>query len=341
MKKVNWFYITLILLIPVLLWLLRPDDQMEIAFFGFAENLETEINYNYDVMVEKILVSPGQRVEEGAPLLKISRRKSKEVLDDQLFQIKTLRAEETAWKEKKKNELKSLELEKENDLAIYQEKIGQLEKKIAFKRSLIDQSEQESAENGQYKPLSTELDLLKKEMQREEMAFDQEIQALQNEINLGINPYRTKISELEAERAFDQSHKVQFIDVVAPSGGLIGNIFCKEAEHVPAFKTLLTFYEPHSGIIKGYVHEDLTMSVHVADIFLVSSLKDENIAYEGKVIGLGSRIVEIPARLRKFPQVKSYGREITLEIPKDNIFLQKEKVSVKIHPDYPHSPELN
>jgi len=97
---------------------------------------------------------------------------------------------------------------------------------------------------------------------------------------------------------------------------------------VPSFNTLLSFYEPHSGLIKGYVHEDLTLQVALDDIYAISSLKDADIQYDGKVIGLGSRIVEIPTRLRKITEVKTYGREVLLEISRDNQFLQKEKVSI-------------
>lgn len=95
----------------------------------------------------------------------------------------------------------------------------------------------------------------------------------------------------------------------------------------------MTFYEPHSGIIKGFVHEDLTLEVEIGQSFSILSLKDERINYPGKVIGLGSRIVEIPSRLRKIETVKAYGREVLIEISKENSFLQKEKVSIKFIPE--------
>jgi len=331
MNKINWFYVALIVIIPLLFWLLKSEDEDEIAFFGFVENLETEINYNYDIVVDKIFVSLGQKVTSGSPLMKISRRKSKEVLEDQSFQIQTLLAEEKAWKKKKLNELEKLTFIKEREVNNIQSKIIKLEKEQAFKKSLVSGKLSFADTSGNYNPMADQLEQLKKELDQISKQYDQESNSLNDEIAYGINPFRTKINELQAEKDFDATHKIQYIDVPAPSEGLIGNIYCKEAEHVPAFKTLLTFYEPHSGIIKGYVHEDLTMSVEIGDLFEVSSLKNEELKYEGKVIGLGSRIVEIPARLRKFPQIKTYGREITIAIPTDNIFLQKEKVVLKIN----------
>jgi hypothetical protein len=45
---------------------------------------------------------------------------------------------------------------------------------------------------------------------------------------------------------------------------------------------------------------------------------------------LGSRIVEIPERLRKNPDLKTYGREVLIAIPPSNLFLQKEKVILNL-----------
>jgi hypothetical protein len=92
----------------------------------------------------------------------------------------------------------------------------------------------------------------------------------------------------------------------------------------------MTIYEPHSALVKGYVHEESILEIGQNAGFEVSSLLKPELQYKGTLIGMGSRIVEIPTRLRKFPQIKTYGREITIQIPADNIFLQKEKVSVKL-----------
>jgi len=333
MKGINWFYVALIALIPLLFWLLKPEDESDIAFFGFAENLETEINYNYDVVVDKIMVSSGQKVNEGSPLMKISRKKSKEVLEDQNYEIKTLEAEERAWKGKKVNEISLLKIKLQNEEEEIRADLTKVQNEITYKKSLL-RGLDINQNDATYQPLQIRAKELTNELSQIRQRFEVEKKSLEEEIRLGVSPFRRKIEELNAEKEFDASHKITHIDVTAPEEGLIGNIYCKEAEHVPAFKTLLTFYEPHSGIIKGYVHEDLTMSVSIGEIFEVHSLKDEEVRYEGKVIGLGSRIIEIPARLRKFAQVKTYGREVTIAIPTDNIFLQKEKVGIKIKQVY-------
>ena len=105
-----------------------------------------------------------------------------------------------------------------------------------------------------------------------------------------------------------------------------GNILCKKGEHISAFNTLINFYERNPTIVKGYVHESLILEVQVGDSLRITSSLHPSQQVKGEVIGLGSRIVEIPARLRKIPDIKTYGREVLIRIPSDNPFLQKEKV---------------
>jgi len=116
------------------------------------------------------------------------------------------------------------------------------------------------------------------------------------------------------------------LQILAPSDGLIGNILCKEGENIAAFTTLINFYERNPTIVKGYVHESLILQVKEEDSLLVSSSLHPYQPIRGEVIGLGSRIVEIPERLRKIPELKTYGREVLIKIPAANPFLQKEKV---------------
>ena len=78
------------------------------------------------------------------------------------------------------------------------------------------------------------------------------------------------------------------------------------------------------------MHESLILHVSVGDSLEVGSTSQPEHRIMGKVTGLGSRIVEIPERLRKHPQLKTYGREVLIQIPAQNPFLQKEKVVLNL-----------
>ena len=54
----------------------------------------------------------------------------------------------------------------------------------------------------------------------------------------------------------------------------------------------------------------------------------------GVVVGMGSRIVELPLRLRKVPEILVYGREVTIRIPEKNGFLLGEMTAIQILPSW-------
>ena len=338
MIKFNLFYVAILLTGSLLFVALRPGFHKELSFYGFAESRATEINYNYPVVVEKILVKPGQAVKAGEVLLELSRRTSKEILADQTYRIAELKAEETLWRQKLQNEIDELQIDQEIRSAEIDREIKGAEQELAYKKSLIEDLRSIDPVATSYKPLEETLERYQQQKVELNTLYDLKIQGLKKELTLGQSPYHEQIKRYVAEKEFDDAQKIQPIVVTAPTDGIVGNISCKEAEHIASYSTLMTFYEPHSGIIEGYVHEDLTLEVEIGQQFTVASLKDEQITYPGTVIGLGSRIVEIPARLRKIEAVKAYGREVLIEISKENAFLQKEKVSVKLTPTVEQKP---
>lgn len=328
MNRINLFYISLVVLALGLTWFLFPKQEDELAFFGFADNQETEINYNYPVLVEEIRVTPGEKIEKGQALILLTRKKAEEKMEKENFEIATIEKELDAWYEKQASKKIERKMDLEEDLTQIDSKINTLKEEIRQKLALKKQLY--PADTTGIPSLDQQLTVLEARRQQIIGQFNIEDTAIDRETEAGAKPYLAKIDELNAEKTFNQAHKTQTILVTAPASGLIGNINCREGEHIPAFKTLMTLYEPHSTLVRGYVHEERILDIKKEAVFEVSSLLQEEISYPGQLIGMGSRIVEIPTRLRKYPQVKIYGREITIEIPEDNIFIQKEKVSVRL-----------
>lgn len=327
--RINLFYPFVVMVGIALYFLLQPPEQTELNFFGFAESNETAVNYNYPVVVDRLLVQPGASVKKGQPLLEVSRRKSKEVLADQEYRIAELRAEQQLWLQRKRDELGEMSLKGDDRRAELAAQLRDLEEELSYKKSLSVGLATIKQTEADYQPLENRIERVKAELARAELASAEASSRIRREINLGLNPFKEQIKRLEAEMSFDQQQQVIPFTVPAPADGLIGNINVREQEHVQSYTTLLTFYAPHSDIVRGYVHEDLTMKVEVGDSLEVYSLKVPGMSYTGLVTGLGSRIVETPTRLRKLPEFKTYGREVILSIPEENGFLQKEKVGLR------------
>ena len=301
-----------------------------VSFYGFAENKETEINFNYPVVIRKIHVSPGERVAKGAPLLDIYRIKSKETLSDQPFRIAELRAKAENWNEDKRGAIKLVQVQKQRKIAEIDTSIKEAQEEQRLHAKLYEGLKNIDPKEGQNSSFAEKIRSLEEAKRLATATFDQEIQNLETALRIGNNPYFAEIERLKAEQDFEEDQKVIDFQLTAPTDGLIGTIYCKEAEHIPSYKTLISFYEPNPSLIKGFIQEDLMFQVAVNDSFLVRSTKDPSIAYYGEVTGLGSRIVEIPERLRKIPNLKTYGRELLITIPKNNAFLQKEKTILEL-----------
>lgn len=313
------------------IWMLNGKYyQEELTLFGFAETKETEINLNFPVMVEELNVLSGQSVKAGTVLLKAKRLDSDLRFEDQDMKVSEINAKKRIWKSEQQGKLKTLE-------ASYLQKIGNIETEIAAINNKINQQRElykglehveEIKELPANHPSMLRIDALKKDKENVEKRYKLDLANLESIIAKGTKDDDETIKRLKAEYQYYQDNKEIPVEILAPIDGLIGNVHCKEGEHITDFRTLISFYEPNPTLVKAYVHEDYLVKVEVGDKFNISSIKDINQTYEGTVIGLGSRIVEIPARMRKVPEYKTYGREVMIRLPSESRFLQNEKLTL-------------
>lgn len=323
------YYLVAILVGAGIFWYDAQYRRTASSFFGFAENLETEVNFNYPVIVNEIHVKEGQFVSKDDALLHLQRVKPKEELSEEEFQIAELQAESLIWKSHKEGEIKVLESKYRIESTELAAKITEIEREIAYKKKLFSDLATLQPIPLEFTKLENELQALYQEKALRDDLYQQELGNLRKELAVGQDPFRSEIDRLDAKRKFDEAQLVIDIEIKAPFDGVVGSISCKEGEHIPSFKTLMTYYEPNPTMVKGYIYEDLIMEVGMQDRFFIRSTKNPALACEGIVTGLGSRVVEIPVRLRKIPDVVTYGREILISIPADNPFIQKEKVALE------------
>jgi hypothetical protein len=118
--------------------------------------------------------------------------------------------------------------------------------------------------------------------------------------------------------------------ILARISGMIGTVDFKEGEKVAPFTPILTLHTISPSFIRGYIHENAYSKVELGKKVIISSLDVKKIKISGEVIGVGSRIVEYPVRLRKYPDLQMWGREVTIKIPEGNKLLLGEKVAISI-----------
>ncbi len=326
-KKINILYIVFILLGFFLFQANENLNQASAFFYGFAENKETEINLDRDVQIDNIHVTPGQKVMAGQLLMEVKQASIDFKINAAKYDVERAEIVSSEQEQQILNEIEQRKALKSKKTALANSAIAQLKTRLDFNRSLLE--DLTSVDLGQQgdtlSSLNTEIAFLQKKLAEETEFLDLEIEQLEGRLKTIHLP--TKIAKQKLREEIDY-HKQELdkLMIYAPSDGLIGNIHCKKGEHIDAFTTLINFYERNPTLVKGFVHESLVLQVQEGDDLIVASSLHPAHQIDGRVIGLGSRIVEIPERLRKMPEVKTYGREVLIEIPATNPFLQKEKV---------------
>jgi multidrug resistance efflux pump len=330
MKYLRPYYIIALLVGGWIIWFNARGNSQAEEFYGFAENRDTEVNFNYPVVVKHIHVTEGEEIQEGALLFHLQRVQAQEELAEESFRISELKAESKAWRAEKAGALKIKEAEYQMELKSIDDKIDEISRELAYKKKIYSGINSLSGVPLDFSSMENEITDLKQQKKMLDSLFFIQRNTLEEEMKLGADPYNAEIQRMEARMTFDEAHQVQEIEIRAPFTGLVGNIQCKEEEHIPSFKTLMNFYEPNPTMVKGFIHEDLILKVKVGDILSIRSTTNPEIEIKGTVSGMGSRIIEIPSRLRKIPELKTYGREVLISIPESNSLIQKEKVIIEV-----------
>lgn len=331
MKKINFHLIAVIVVLMTLLVVNWQFANQTFVFFGFAENKELEIRVEHDVMVGKIHVTPGNEVKKGDVLLELSRSGLQLTQSDLNHNVANLQSQLALWETQIRGSISRLEAQKAARQSSIQSKIDQLKSELEMNQSLVKdfKSIDSSKIENKKSPNWVRIQGLKRELDLSIQPIIAEVRKLKAELFAPQNPLKIQISKLKGE--LDYVHKEeQKLVLKAPNDGIVGTIYCKVGEQFSSFSTLMSFYEQTPTQVKGYVLESLILNVKMGDEVSVNSVVQFENTCIGQVVGMGSRIVEIPSRLQKNPTIRAYGREIIIAIPADNKFLQKEKVILKI-----------
>lgn len=111
--------------------------------------------------------------------------------------------------------------------------------------------------------------------------------------------------------------------------GMIGSISCKAGEMVSPFQTILTLHTHSPSYVRGYIHENIHNLALTGDTVQVVALTGDRKSVEGEIVGVGSRIIDYPLRLKKRADMQLWGREVEIHLPADNSFLLGEKVTIR------------
>ena len=333
MKKFNLIYFVAIMICILLLYSLFFKADNSVTFYGFAENKETEISMDNAIEVEEIFVTVGQKVEKGDSLLNVVSATLPLKISDTEYKIEELETKYNLWKSGLDWKISQYRIELNENTGKIQSQIDQLNAELENNKKLSKTIKSiDSDPNTNYEivnPTLIKLEALNEALKHTKGIINTQINNLKSERFADNNPLLSEIRALEVQLTHYQERKKEEV-IIAPTNGLIGNVHCKEGEKISSFGALISFYEESPTLVLGYIHEELILKIKINDSIGIFSSSRPDIQNKGIVKTLGSRIVEIPPRLRKIKELKTFGREIIIEIPPENPFLQKEKVILNL-----------
>ncbi len=340
MRRINILYLSLPLVIWALIAIFQYLNRGTASFYGVAENQETQINLDHAVIVNRIPVTPGQFVTKGTLLLELTRTDLDFKFSELSHDIAELQARDRLRIAEIQGDLDHLQAQRAEKQGAIQARIRTLEAEQTLNQTLVRELKSiplpDSADS-RTSPYAARLQALRDEMRLALEPLDAETARLEKELLLTRIPVQAQIDKLKKNTELYQKEQERLL-LYAPSDGLVGSIHCREGENIPAFNTMISFYEQNPNTVVAYVHESMILQIKVGDSLQVISSMHPEEQCRGCVSGLGHRVVEIPERLRKIPEIKTYGREVLIGIPSQNNFLQKEKVLLRrLDPDEPAS----
>jgi multidrug resistance efflux pump len=262
------------------------------SFYGVVDTAETVVSAELPVEILNIHVVPGQVVSAGDPLVDLASSELERNIAELRHSL---------------NEARAARIAEDREI---QAQVAEYEAQYKLNRSLLSQvrGREEGGIDAEESPLGAAIQGLKGMLAREEMS------------TVDMEAY---LALLLRER--------EKLTVVAPGPGLIGTVHRRIGEKVKAFEPVMTLYTGAPVTVRGYIHESAHSLIENGQAVRVRSLAAP---YElpGEVVGIGHRIVEYPVRLRKRPEIQTWGREVIIRIPDSNAFLLGEKVMIEMDP---------
>jgi multidrug resistance efflux pump len=330
------FYAVCVSVILVLIFITMALRSNSTSFYGIADAQEIIINDEFSVEVRKINVVPGQQVRTGDTLLEVNRPELGLKIAEISRQLGELRTQKSAHVNLSRSEVlqyKSLQDARVGELtAQIRELEAQLEtnkKLMSELRSIKKGDAADEANTDMTNPVTIKIQQLKKEL---EIALDSSnisMGRLNNQLSYAGDPLAERVKGLQREMDVLLEEKNRSFKV-AQISGLIGAVNFKEGDKLSPFTSIMTLHSEAPSYVRGYIHENTYTTVTLGEKVSVNSLADKQVKVAGEVVGVGTRIVEYPVRLRKNPEMQMWGREVTIKIPTANKFLLGEKVLISL-----------
>lgn len=332
MKKFNVLFALIVIAISiVLLIVIDLQNQMRNTYFGTAETSTSIINLNFKAVINKILVKNGDYIHKGDTIFTYDQSDLEKDLNEYENQIEFIKANNVLKLTELNKQTENISLQFRQDSTRIAQKIELtqldiqnetiLRKKMGFENTTTPFLQQKKIE---IKQLETEFKnlRLKNKIQKNQ---------LQHQIS--------RMNDLEKSEIDQQKKMIQFYTkhqntsaLIAQNNGFIENLRITAHEAIEPLQELGKISTNKPNFVVGFIPENMNKTSVIHQKIYLKSVARPHIHANGTIRTIGNKIIELPLRLRKFPEIKAYGKEIFIEIPSNNQFYINEKLLISATP---------
>ncbi len=318
----HWVYILAIGTIVFLLPKIKSSFQQFEECYGIAENQIRNYNRPDDVVIHEIRVRLGQEVQVGDTLMVFYPQNLQYKKEDLSSQTRLLDINKKVDRFQIQQAIQRLEHQKSTIEGNYNLKVRLLQDKKRTTDSLALLITNLPVSAHKYDMEKNTMDASR---QLDLGEVNQRILLLMKELNAAPDLTIEKKSNIKVELS-RIAEKEKGLVLISDMAGIVGQLDVQPGDAISAYQSLIKLYSTHPSLVTTYISENYIGSIDLIDSVIIESLTGYRL--KCKILNLGARVTALPDRLKKIPEIKSWGREVQIEIPIENKLIQGEKVKV-------------
>jgi HlyD family secretion protein len=327
--KFNALYILFPAAVLACIWIVRDfSGQSTNTFFGMADTESQMLNFDQDIMILSTAVKAGDVVKKGdtlAVFYRTSLDKSETDRRSDLTQIDTERA------------ARANILAKEGELIVGQRQAKMAELKAEIRLLQTEDSLQTVFRNNIYKDIKVQqnpvtadkIEAIRKEIASVEQQANEQLRVLAAEQQANAAIASVKAGQVQNDLRYIQSERSKLY-LIAPFDGYLENLFFAPGALIPAHKDLVKITPVRPNKVIGFIYETADVPFTLGQDVQLASYARPGVTCTGRIIGTNPKLTELPLRLRKFIELRSWGREIYIQLPDTSAYFISEKIIITL-----------
>ena len=326
--KFNILYIIIPLTIGACIYIVRDlMGQSEKTFFATAESEARTLNFEHSVMLQELRIVAGQAVKKGDTLAILFRSELDRNLTENLTQISQFETEAQA---------KNTTLDKDKEVLLARQAALESRLQAEIKILRTEDSLQNTLKNAIFPQTQSRISIrqeqiaaLQQQINQEKKQIIEQIQQLEAQKKANSTIAVSKVAQVKNSINFVALDKTK-LALIAPIDGYVEQIFVTNNTMIPQYKDIVKINPKKPNRVIGFIHESSVIPFNIGDSVSLSSFTRPELNTRGIISGCSPQLVELPLRLRRFAEMRAWGRAIYIEMPDTNRFYIGEKLTISL-----------